>query len=127
MNTPRLLILSLLLTGAVQAGTRYEVKCTDSQCGFVSSIGIGGGMRFEEASGYCKKCDAMVSVTWKRGEKKQPLLLEVWDALAGRARRIFRCPKCEAPFLKVDQIAELRHCPKCGKESLKTKRTLLYD
>ncbi len=83
-------------------------------------------MKFEEASGCCKKCGENVSVTWKRGGKK-PLLLEVWDALAGKTRQIFPCPKCKAPFVKVDQISEFKFCPKCGKASLKSRRTLLYD
>lgn len=127
MNTMRILMLAALLPAVCEAGTRYEIKCSTGSCGYASSIGIGGGMRFEEASGYCRKCDQIVSATWRRGEKKTPLLMEIWDALAGKARRIFPCPKCKAPFVKVDQIAEFRFCPKCGKESLKSRRTLLYD
>jgi ribosomal protein L37AE/L43A len=127
MNIFRLLLVATLMLGSAQAGTQYEVKCSDEKCGFASSIGIGGGMKFEQASGFCKTCDKMVSVTWKRGEKKQPVVLSFWDALAGKVRKVFRCPKCEAPFVSVDQIAELKHCPKCGKDSLKSKRTILYD
>lgn len=127
MNILRLIILAALMLGTARAGSRYEVKCSDDKCGFVSSIGIGGGLKFEQASGWCKKCDAMVSVTWKRGEKKEPAVLSFWDALAGEVRKIFKCPKCETPFMRIDQISELKHCPKCGKASLKSRRTMLYD
>lgn len=127
MKILRFIVLAALMLGFAQAGSRYEVKCSDDKCGFTSSIGIGGGFKFEQASGWCQKCDTMVSVTWKRGDKKEPAVLEAWDALAGMMRKIFKCPKCGTPFMQVDHIDELKHCPKCGKPSLKSRRTQLYD
>ena len=127
MSVLRFLIVPVLVLGSAQAGTQFEVKCSTEQCGFTTSIGIGGGRKFEQASGFCKKCNQMVSVTWKRDEAKEPAALSFWDALTGAVRKIFKCPKCKTPFVKIEEITELKHCPKCGKDSLKARRTLLYD
>lgn len=127
MKLVHLWVLMLLMLGSARAGTRYEVKCETAKCGFTTAIGIGGGRMFEEASGYCQKCARNVSVTWKRGQKPRALPLRIWDALTGRIREVFHCPDCKAPFIALEQIEDMKFCPKCGKESLKGKRTLLYD
>ena len=113
--------------GTAHAGTAYEVHCENAKCGFTTSIGIGGGRMFEEASGYCAKCSAMVSVTWKRDDKPKSLLARFWDSITGQTREIFRCKTCQGPFVKLEQIEDFKHCPKCGKASLKAKQTILYD
>ncbi len=115
------------MLGSARAGTRYEVQCATKECGFTTSIGIGGGRMFEEASGYCKKCDQVVAVTWKRETSPKPLPVRFWDSLAGKVREIFICPKCRDRYAKIDDIDDFTHCPKCGKKSLRAKRTLLYD
>lgn len=116
-----------MMLGLAHAGSVYEVRCTNAQCGFKTEIGIGGGMKFEEASGYCAQCAKGVSVTWPRDEKPKPAPVRFWDALTGRLREIFRCKTCQQPFVKMEHIEDLRHCPKCGKETLKAKLTLMYD
>ncbi len=125
----RLLCFSLLLLmlGSASAGTGYDVRCEDAKCGFTTSIGIGGGRMFEEASGYCTKCAKSVSVTWPRGEKPKAAAVRFWDAITGRVRELFRCKTCQEPFVRITQIEELKHCPKCGKASLKARRTVMYD
>lgn len=120
-------LLVLLLSGSASAGTGYDVRCENAKCGFTTSIGIGGGRMFEEASGYCAKCAKCVSVTWKRDTKPKTAPVRFWDAVVGRVREIFRCKTCEGPFVKIEQIEEMKYCPKCGKESLKAKRTIMYD
>lgn len=120
-------LLLLIMLGPAVAGTGYDLRCEDAKCGFTASIGIGGGRLFEEASGYCPKCAKVVSVTWKRDGKPKSAPVRFWDALTGGLREIFRCQKCQGPFVKVEQIEEFKHCPKCGKASLKARRTVLYD
>jgi endogenous inhibitor of DNA gyrase (YacG/DUF329 family) len=84
-------------------------------------------MAFEQASGVCGKCGKIVSVTWKRGSRKQPLLQTVWDPLTGKKREVVRCPECRGGFLEIRSIEEFRHCPKCGKPSIRSRTALLYD
>lgn len=120
-------MISAFMLDLARAGTQYEVKCSNKECSFTTSIGIGGGRMFEQASGYCKKCDRVVSATWKRGSKERPLRLKFWDTFAGKMRELFDCPNCKSPLVRIDQIEELKHCPKCGKDTLKSKRTILYD
>lgn len=117
----------LIMAVSAHAGSLYEVRCTTAECGFVARIGIGGGRKFEEASGYCTKCEKVASVTWPRGEKPETAPVRFWDGLVGRLREVFRCKTCHAPFVKLEAPEELKFCPKCGKESLKAKRTILYD
>jgi len=120
-------LLLVALWGSARAGTGYDLRCEDAKCGFTASIGIGGGRMFEEATGYCPKCAKVVSVTWKREGKPRSAPARFWDALTGRLREIFRCQSCQGPFVKIEQIEDFKHCPKCGKASLKARRTVLYD
>ncbi len=115
------------MLGTAWAGTQYDVKCTTKGCGFATAIGIGGGMKFEQASGYCRKCEKVVSVTWKRDSKEKPAHKEFWDPVTGEMREVFTCPECKGPFVAIQQIEEFKHCPKCGKPSLRSKTTVLYD
>lgn len=127
MITLRLFMLAGLMLGTACAGSLYEVHCDAPQCGFKTTLGIGGGMVFDQASGYCRKCDKTVSVTWKRNQEKRPSKLKYWDALAGKMREIFTCPTCKGPFVMIEQIEEMKYCPKCGKSPLKSKLTVMYD
>lgn len=127
MNCMRPFMLSILILGTAWAGTQYEVRCSNNECGFTTSIGLGGGMKFEQASGYCRKCDKMVSVTWKRDSKQKPAHRSFWDPLIGDMREVFNCPECKSPFAAIHGIEEFKHCPKCGKPTLKSKSGILYD
>jgi hypothetical protein len=124
-----LIFAGALLAGAsaAQAGTGYAVKCKDTKCGFKTQAGIGGGMRFEEASGFCSKCQGWVSLTWKRGEKAPAPFATFWDPKTGTTRRLFKCPKCNQPFVVVEKIEDMKFCPKCNHSTLESKRTVLYD
>jgi hypothetical protein len=127
MNRVRVLIVVILMLGTAWAGTQYEVRCSNKGCGFTTSIGIGGGFKFEEASGYCRKCEKVVSVTWKRDSNQKPAHRAFWDALTGEVRELFSCPECKGPFVAIQSVEEFKHCPKCGKPTLKPKRGILYD
>lgn len=117
----------ILMQGFANAGTRYEVSCSESKCGFSTAIGLGGGFKFEQASGWCTKCGKMASTTWKRGTQRKPAFVRFWDALTGRERGVFNCDECKSPVGMIEQIEDFKHCPKCGKASLKHKGTMMYD
>lgn len=134
MNTARkvlgaIFLVCVFLGGArvLEAGTGYEVKCKSAKCGFRTHAGIGGGMRFEEASGFCSKCQKWVSVSWTRGEKTPAPLAEFWDPKTGEARRVYKCPKCQQSFVIIQKIEDMKFCPKCHQPTLESKRTVLYD
>ncbi|MBI4970839.1 MAG: hypothetical protein HZC17_03255 [Candidatus Omnitrophica bacterium] len=110
-----------------QAGTGYEVKCADAKCGFKTQAQIGGGFVFEEAGGFCAKCDQWVSVTWNRGEKAPVPFATFWDPKMGEICRLYPCPKCKQPFVVIETIEDMKFCPKCNKPTLQNKRTVLYD
>ena len=118
-----------ILGGPAQlaAGTQYEVRCATPECKFKLRAGIGGGMAFGEASGYCAKCRDWVAVTWKRKGQATDPLLEFWDPATGEKRQLYKCPDCRQPFVAIRNISELKYCPTCKKPGLKSKRTLLYD
>ena len=123
-----LLALSLLCTVALlQAGAGYDVTCKSENCGFKINAKIGGGRAFEEASGYCARCDKWVSVTWKRQQKAPAPLFEFWDPETGQTRQIRKCPDCAQPFVVIKAIGDMKFCPKCQKPNLESKRTIMYD
>ena len=113
--------------GVSQAGTGYEVTCKDPKCAFKAHCGIGGGMAFEEAAGYCAQCKEWVTVTWKRGGKAPLPFVKFWDPKTGEIRRLYKCPKCKKPFIVIEKIEDIKFCPSCKQPSLQYKETVLYD
>ena len=118
-------ILALATAGA-KAGTLYELKCVQPDCDFLSVISLGGGRKFDQASGYCQQCRSIVSVEWNRDSGERPLSA-VWDAISGRLREVFSCPDCKKGVLAVEEIEDFRHCPKCRKAGIKTTLKLMFD
>jgi hypothetical protein len=108
------------------AGTLYKVTCSDEKCGFAGDFGDGGGFTFEQATGYCVKCDKFATVSWKR-KSPAPVTAEIWDAAEGRRVRLFTCKDCKGPFAEIRGAKELKHCPRCSKPSPTTKPSYIYD
>jgi hypothetical protein len=133
MTTKRMafgLLFSLLFLGGIQvsqAGSGYDLRCADEKCGFKATARIGGGFLFEEAPGFCTKCEKWVAVTWKRGKKAPDPLLAFWDPKTGEFREIFKCPKCGQPYVVIKNINDMKFCPKCKKPSLEIKHKMFYD
>ncbi|OGX14720.1 MAG: hypothetical protein A2351_02285 [Omnitrophica bacterium RIFOXYB12_FULL_50_7] len=134
MRTPRTVYWIILFActffggiGVLQAGSGYEVKCKDPKCGFKTHAGIGGGMAFESAAGFCPKCQEWVSLSWKRGEKAPAPFAEFSDPKTGETRRLYKCPKCKQPFVVIEKIEDMKFCPRCKKPTLENKRAVFYD
>lgn len=123
--------LLILVAGAtlvsVEAGTRYEVTCGEPKCQFSTLIDLGGGRLFEQESGWCGKCGKTVSTTWKRDSKRGPSFVRFWDSLTGRERSLFKCTDCGSSVVAMEAVHDFKHCPKCGKPSLKHKVAILFD
>jgi len=140
--------LSITLAGviaavaAVNAGDVFEMKCQSKTCGYTSRVTFGGGMAFEQLTGYCLKCKKFVYLQWTRegspaldpaAKKVLPPkpLGEVWDAQSGRALTIYACPECNGPFAAIkNRSDDLKHCPACGKSDFAvddTKPRIVFD
>lgn len=124
-----IMLLSAGLMANASAGTLYEVICPEPGCGFKTSFDMYGGMTFDQVQGFCRGCGKSVRIAWERGrdEKKPPPQAEFWDPATGETMRLYKCPECGGVFVPVEKIEDFRHCPKCGKASLKHNTTLLYD
>ncbi|MDP2895840.1 MAG: hypothetical protein Q8Q12_04685 [bacterium] len=129
LNKKRILVIALacmLPLAAVLAGSQYDLVCKNKDCNYKGSIGIGGGFQFEQLTGYCLNCKDFVSLSWNR-EQKKPEPLKVWNPTTGQAMLLYRCPKCQNPFLPIEKIEDLKHCPKCNKATLEHNLTIYYD
>ena len=122
-----LFVLCAGLALVARAGTGYDVRCKTPGCAFQLQAGVGGGMRFEEAAGYCGGCQAWVTTTWERGKAAPAPLAEFWDPLTGAARQLYPCPKCHQPYVVAPHIQDLKYCPRCKQPSLEAKSVLCYD
>ena len=135
------LIACLLTTAAVYAAQGLSMKCQAKPdkdaatgkiakpCGFESRVIFGGGMFFNQTTGYCRACKKFVYLQWTRDNipeemkarikvkpKPRPKPLgEVWDASTGKVMTIHACPTCKGPFLEIRKPDELNHCPACNK------------
>lgn len=123
------LLLSVFVVGirSSDAGIGYNVTCSDGKCGFSAKAGIGGGMQYEEAAGYCPKCGTWTSVSWRRRKTAPVPVAAFWDPQTGTQRQVRACTKCSEPFVVITRIEDMKYCPKCGKPTLTSKRTLMYD
>ena len=63
------LALAFLLVPALAAfaGMDYPMKCKN--CGFTCRVQIGGGMGFEQITGFCVEAGKFVYLQWKRGRR----------------------------------------------------------
>lgn len=129
----------LLTTAAVYAGRGLSMKCeakpdkdpatgkTAKPCGYEANVTFGGGMFFEQLTGYCRSCKKFVHLNWTRKNipdgmkgqikvkpKPEPLG-EVWDAATGKIMTVYACPHCKGPFLEIKKLEDLTHCPVCNK------------
>jgi len=112
------------------AGDGFGFKCENKGCGFKTTVIFGGGMLFEQATGWCQKCGKFQAVQWTRpGAPRldpnakavpQPTpLAEVWNPASGEVCRVYKCPGCGGGFMEIRKPAELTHCPKCNKPGFK--------
>jgi hypothetical protein len=114
----------------VLAGDGFGFKCANKDCGFKTTVVFGGGMMFEQATGWCHTCGKLRAVQWTRPgaprldpnakavPKPQPLA-EVWNPASGAVHKIYKCPGCGGGFMEIRKPAELSHCPKCSKPGFK--------
>ena len=116
------------------AGTGYPMKC--KKCGFSAEVMIGGGMRFDQITGFCVESGKFVYLTWKRGTKKPEPMAKVWDLATGKMIELYKCPDCPKPFIPLRlKAADMEgpgfdHCPKCGKKTFKvdeSKGIMMFD
>jgi hypothetical protein len=117
--------------------SEHSVKCQPTQkdtktdkpskpCGYESYVSFGGGMFYDQLTGYCRSCKKFVYLSWTGAnipaQMKQQIkfkappkpLGEVWDARTGKFMAIYACPKCNGPFLEIKKIDDLKHCPVCN-------------
>ncbi len=116
------------------AGMGYTMQC--SNCGYASSVQVGGGRRFEQITGFCTDAMKFVYLRWNRGAKKPEPVAQVWDSASGKRLDLYKCPDCSKPFLPLQATqanAEgpgFNHGPKCGKPTFqvdKSKPVIAYD
>jgi hypothetical protein len=134
---------AVLLTAAtIEAGDGYPMKCQAKPkpapatgkavppCGYEAMVIFGGGMAFEQITGYCRQCRKFVCLRWTRegspllalGAEKVPRpkpLGEVWDAATGKVTAVYACPHCKGPFAEIKGPDELKHCPVCNEPHFK--------
>jgi len=124
----------IVVTAWVYAGDGFSMKCDRQECGYESLVIFGGGMKFEQASGYCQHCRDFVYLRWTR--KESPLVApdakflpppksigEVWDSRSGNSLTLYPCPRCRKPFAEIKDQEDLKHCPVCKEGTFKVDGT----
>lgn len=120
------LVSIIAIAAVVYAGDGFSMKCQSKPCGYESEVAFGGGMAFEQLTGYCRKCKKFIYLAWtsegspaldpKAKIVPQPKALgEIWDAQTGKILTIYACPHCHGPFAEIKTKDDLKHCPACGK------------
>jgi len=144
----------LLVAVTVYAGMGLSMKCqakpdkdpatgkAAKPCGYEAQVTFGGGMFFNQITGYCRACKKFVYLSWTRDNlppqmkdrikvRPRPVPLgEVWNAQTGEILTIHACPACKGPFLEIKKADELKYCPACNKPHFvidKTKPRMAID
>jgi hypothetical protein len=110
----------------VYAGDALHMKCSSQECRYEAQVTFGGGMAFEQLTGYCRTCKKFVYLQWTREgspvvdakSEKVPhpkSLGEVVDVRTGGVLNIYACPHCKGPFAEIKSKEDLKHCPACSK------------
>ena len=131
----------LILAYPVAAGTGHVVKCSD--CGLGARLFYHSGKASTTvAVGYCCQCEEFVHISESRGagvaEEEQQKSTEpigtVFCHESGQRHAVYACPECGKPFIAIEPDAfgtpsepKKLHCPKCGKQTLETAGTILWD
>lgn len=120
------LAIVLVSAFAASAGIDYPMKCKN--CGYACRVQIGGGMGFEQLTGFCAESGKFVYLKWNRDTKKPEPMAKVWDSATGKMIELYKCPDCPKPFIPLRQKAAdadgpgFDHCPKCGKRTFQVDR-----
>lgn len=141
------MLVTCLATATIYAGTSFFMKCQpgpekttktekptqtskpSKPCGYESYVSFGGGMFYNQTTGYCRACKKFVYLRWTRknipAETKKHLkskdrprpkpLGEVWDSQTGKVMTVHACPACKGPFLEIKRLDDLKRCPVCNK------------
>ena len=133
--------VSMATAATLFAGTGLYMKCQakpekdpasgemSKPCEYETMVTFGGGMLFDQITGYCRNCSKFVYLRWtsehapadllqNMGTKVTPRptpLGEVWDARTGQILPVYSCPGCKGPFVEIRSADELKHCPACNK------------
>lgn len=119
-------VLVLVAAVAALAGLDYPMKC--STCGYASRVQIGGGMQFDQLTGFCGNCGKFVYVKWNRGATKPQPVSRVQDPRTGKVIEYYKCPHCAKPFVPYPVGAAdtngpgFDRCPKCGKRTFRVEK-----
>lgn len=128
------LLAIIAVTAIVYAGEGFSMKCRSKTCGYESEVIFGGGMAFQQLTGYCQACKKFVYLSWTlegspmvnpKAEKiPHPKALgEVLDVRTGLTLTIYACPHCKGPFAEIKAREDLRHCPVCRKPEFAVDET----
>ncbi|MDD2904373.1 MAG: hypothetical protein PHU44_18245 [Syntrophales bacterium] len=103
----------LLAEGAL-AGEFGEVTCTTPDCGYKTSLDIGGRRKLPAVTGYCAKEKKFVRLKLKSHDDY---------------RKPHYCPNDKEPLKPIYRGADISKipCPKCGNLTLKYQLMLRKD
>jgi len=124
--------LASLVQGTAYSGEVINMQCANKDCKHALEFQLGGGMFFEQATGYCAHCKKIVALTWTSPHALQagvpvpkPVveppkpLAEVWDPASGQVRKIYRCPNGDGAFMEIRGVDDFKCCPKCSRPTMK--------
>jgi hypothetical protein len=140
----------LFAVTCVVAGTIYEYKCGVPTCGFKGRLNLGGGLLFDQVTGYCASCRKFVPLRWKSQraqahardqavqlpERAPEPVGSVWNFATGRAVKLYTCPDCAKPFMELQAgdfgassggVLHKSYCPMCTNRTLEFTPMGVYD
>ena len=130
MNCNRSVILLFLIFVCISsvafAGYIREVICSDVDCDFKSNVSFFGGKGYDKITGYCVACGKFVYLTWRRRENPPLPSAKIWNPLTGEIELLYPCPDCKNSFLPINNINQLKYCPKCKKKTITSTQGITH-
>jgi hypothetical protein len=121
------LALLFFLTRTAFAGTGYEVTSSDGEKTVTYMVNFGGGMFFDQHTGYDPASKKFVYLTWKRDQPEPKPVSSIWDHESGRIIALYQFPGVEHPLPVIPSIKAMKVCPVTGDKDFKHRAVLAID
>lgn len=128
------LVLFVVMTNSLWAGTGYEVTAKEGDKTVTYSVKFGGGRMFDQYTAFDPATKKFVYLTWKsrpigggEPEAAPKPVAAIWNHETGKTIQLYKFPGVEQPLPVIPSIEAMKFCPLTGDEHFTARPTIAYD
>ncbi|PQO35598.1 hypothetical protein [Blastopirellula marina] len=128
------LVLFVLMTNSLLAGTGYEVTAKDGDKTVTYMVKFGGARLFDQYTAFDPATKKFVYLTWNSrplggGKPEAPPkpVASIWNHATGETIELFKFPGAEHPLPVIPSIEAMKFCPITGDQHFQARPHIAYD